>query len=52
MAQPSVPSVIRETVDVTYVDRGQLAKIVRLRSAPSQRARDAVVRAASRRRGQ
>lgn len=41
----------KRQVDVTYVKRGQLAAITRLRPEPSQRAKDAVVRAATRRRG-
>lgn len=39
----------RGQVDVTYVKRGQAAAITRLRPEPSQRAKKAIRRAASRR---
>lgn len=37
-------------VDVTYVKRGQIEAITRVRPEPSARAKDALIRAASRRR--
>jgi hypothetical protein len=48
MDQPSTAS---GQVDVTYVKRGQLAVITRLRTEPSQRAQDALARVAARRSG-
>lgn len=40
----------RGQVDVTKVKRGQVAAITRLRPEPSQRAKEALARAAERRR--
>jgi hypothetical protein len=39
----------RGQVDVTYVKRGQVAAITRLRPKPSQRAKAAIARTAARR---